>query len=91
MEIAQDSMNLFRGRLSDRQIELIIDYQTEQKPVIKADRDRLRQVFSNISENALRYADAPGSFQSGFKIEVKNLTLFFEDSGPGVPPAALPQ
>ena len=91
LEIAQESMNLFRGRLSDRQIELIVDYQTEQKPVIKADRDRLRQVFSNISENALRYADAPGSFQSGFKIEVKNLTLFFEDSGPGVPPAALPQ
>lgn len=91
LEIAQDTMNLFRGRLSDRQIEPIVDYQTEQDPVIKADRDRLRQVFSNISENALRYADTPGSFQSGFTIEGTNLIIFFEDSGPGVPPAALPR
>ena len=90
LEVAHDSLTLYQGRLADRQIELQVDFGANKDFRISADRDRLKQVVSNISENALRYADSPGIFRSGYEVEGQNLLIYFEDSGPGVPEASLP-
>ncbi|NNL78800.1 MAG: HAMP domain-containing protein [Desulfobacterales bacterium] len=56
---------------------------------ILGDADRLRQLFSNLVENVLRYADAPGVLKIGQACTANRLILSFEDSGPGVPEDAL--
>jgi len=56
---------------------------------ILGDADRLRQLFSNLVENVLRYADAPGVLKIGQACTAGHLILSFEDSGPGVPEDAL--
>jgi two-component system sensor histidine kinase BaeS len=56
---------------------------------IIGDADRLRQLFSNLVENVLRYADSPGVLKIGQARTANRLTLSFEDSGPGVPKDAL--
>jgi two-component system sensor histidine kinase BaeS len=49
----------------------------------------LKQLFSNILENALRYADAPGTLKVWGQQTPEELTLNFMDSGPGVPEECL--
>jgi len=57
--------------------------------VIKGDADRLKQLFSNLLENTLRYAEAPGVLKIFPEFNPGQLFLHFEDSGPGVPKEAL--
>jgi two-component system sensor histidine kinase BaeS len=54
-----------------------------------ADAGRLKQLFSNLLENTLRYADAPGTLIIGQEMAANRLLFYFEDSGPGVPEESL--
>jgi two-component system sensor histidine kinase BaeS len=58
---------------------------------IEADADRLAQVFTNICDNVCKYVPSPGRLKISGTLAGPFLKLFFEDSGPGVPPAALPR
>ena len=61
-----------------------------QSPVsVIGDADRLKQLFSNLLENTLRYADAPGTLTIGLELVDNRLVFCFEDSGPGVPEESL--
>ncbi len=60
-------------------------------PVMSGDSERLRQVFSNLLENTLRYTDAGGRLRIGCVVEPRTLTLHFDDTAPGVPAEALPR
>lgn len=53
------------------------------------DADRLKQLFSNLLENTMRYADSPGTLTIGQELIDNRLVLFFEDTGPGVPQESL--
>jgi two-component system sensor histidine kinase BaeS len=57
---------------------------------IAGDRVRIRQVFSNLIENALQYMDKPGLLTVRGHSEDGRLVIVFEDSGPGVPAHDLP-
>jgi two-component system sensor histidine kinase BaeS len=56
---------------------------------IVGDEIRLKQVFSNLIENALRYMNTPGMLTISQNQTDGNLVIIFEDSGPGVPQDAL--
>ena len=58
---------------------------------IMADADRLKQLFSNLLENVLRYVQAPGGLKIFPELKAGRLFLAFEDSGPGVPEEFLPR
>ncbi len=58
---------------------------------IEADADRLAQVFTNICDNVCKYAASAGRLKISGTLAGAFLQLLFEDSGPGVPPAALPR
>jgi two-component system sensor histidine kinase BaeS len=58
---------------------------------IMGDQFRLKQVFSNLMENALRYTDKPGQLKIRQKKTGDRLIVSFEDSGPGVPEQAIPK
>jgi len=51
---------------------------------VNADADRLRQVFANLFENAVRYTDAGGSVALHTVIAGQTLQLIVDDSSPGV-------
>jgi two-component system sensor histidine kinase BaeS len=71
--------------------QITIENYLENQPSITVfgDADRLQQLFSNLLENTLRYADAPGILKIGQERTKNRMILFFEDSGPGVPEEAL--
>ncbi|WP_159594790.1 ATP-binding protein [Hydrogenophaga sp. BPS33] len=57
---------------------------------IRADGDRLDQVLSNLLQNTQRYSDAPATLRVQVQRDGAEARLTWEDSGPGVPPEALP-
>ncbi|OGO29926.1 MAG: hypothetical protein A2Z16_13640 [Chloroflexi bacterium RBG_16_54_18] len=57
------------------------------KPVlITADADQLKQVISNLIENALKFTPAGGKVLAGSAIMDRWIEIRVKDSGPGIPP-----
>jgi two-component system sensor histidine kinase BaeS len=88
-EILTETLECFRTRLNQRGISLDMDSNRESDIFIVADADRLKQVFSNLLENTLRYAKVPGVLKISLEVGPGELLVSFEDSGPGVPEESL--
>ena len=56
---------------------------------IDCDPYRIKQVFTNLFENTLRYTDAPGQLHISSKTNTKSIELILQDSAPSVPDASL--
>lgn len=88
--ILQDMVLDFEDKFRQHNIEIAQELQHLNPSKVSADAQRLKQLFSNILENSLRYVDKPGCLTIGSVPQDSHLTLFFEDTGPGVPEEALP-
>ncbi len=57
---------------------------------VRADANRLDQVFANLVDNAIKYGRMNGRVTvGGRKLEDDWLEIFVQDDGPGIPPEAL--
>ena len=57
--------------------------------IAKADPDRLRQVLSNLIDNAIKYGRPSGTVKiSGQALNGKFVEVCVQDDGPGIPPEA---
>ncbi len=57
--------------------------------IAKADPDRLRQVLSNLIDNAIKYGRPSGTVKiSGHATNEKFVEVCVQDDGPGIPPEA---
>jgi two-component system sensor histidine kinase BaeS len=59
--------------------------------MVAGDADRLRQVFGNLFENALRYTAGGGRVALGATARDGVVEVTVDDSAPGVPDDALPR
>ena len=59
-------------------------------PIISADAGRLRQLFNNLLDNALRYTPPKGSVTVRGAVEENQLVLRVSDTGIGIPSDQLP-
>jgi two-component system sensor histidine kinase BaeS len=89
LEVLEESLRAFSPRFKQLDIRLEADGGGLKQVAIKADADRLKQLFANLLENALRYVQAPGVLKIFAELKDSRLFLFFDDSGPGVPQASL--
>ena len=87
--VLTETLGLFEQRFSENQITIEKDLDCRPPTTVIGDADRLRQLFSNLLANTLRYANAPGVLRIGQERTGNRLIISFEDSGPGVPEAAL--
>ena len=84
LPVLEDVLALFKPRLTTSDLT-IINNLTNEPFVIKGNRDRLKQLFTNLIENNLRYTSKPGTISIWEKSRAGFLFLYIEDSGPGVP------
>lgn len=56
---------------------------------VMANADRLKQLFSNLLENTLRYSHSPGFLKISNEVQAGRFIMHFEDAGPGVPEESL--
>ena len=84
------SIDSMRGEFEQKQIELSFQHD-EATMELFADTERLRQLFSNLMTNSLRYTDAGGSLKVTANKYDKNIVITMEDSAPGVSSDDLPR
>ncbi|MBZ4659143.1 MAG: histidine kinase [Desulfacinum sp.] len=88
--VLDETLKAFRTRFDQRGMEIRAPDFAREAPVhVRADPDRLRQLFSNILENTLRYGEAPGWIEIGVETDPGRVVIHLEDSGPGVPEECL--
>lgn len=91
LAVARDTLRLFRTRFEQAGMSLRSDLENTAKANMMGDPDRLTQLFSNLFENILRHAERPGTVTIRHRCTNDRLSLEVADSGPGVPPDALPR
>jgi two-component system sensor histidine kinase BaeS len=89
LEVLDETLRSFAPRFEPRGIRVTVNGRDLKQVTIMADADRLKQLFSNLLENALRYVSTPGVLKIFSELKAGRLVLSFEDSGPGVPDEAL--
>jgi two-component system sensor histidine kinase BaeS len=87
--VLNETLGHFLQSFAENQITIENNLENQPPISVIGDADRLQQLFSNLLENTLRYAETPGTLKIGQGHAENRLVLFFEDSGPGVPEEAL--
>lgn len=88
LDILEETLTSFSTRLRQKGMRVDAQERGGMSGLIMADGARLRQLFSNLLENSLRYA-APGEMKVRYEISEVSICIHLEDSGPGVPEESL--
>ena len=83
LEVLDETLRSFSHRFEARGIRVTVNGGDLKQVTIIADADRLKQLFSNVLENALRYVHTPGVLKIFSELRAGRLVLSFEDSGLG--------
>ena len=84
-----EAVYLFTDRARTEHKDLTYEENTSLSPVY-GDRDRLRQVFVNIIDNALKYTESGGSITVSSREEEGFVQVIVSDTSCGIPPEHLP-
>jgi signal transduction histidine kinase len=84
-EIVTDLKGVFESDLKGRGIEMVID---TPMPVLVCERSRLRQVFQNLVDNAIKYMGdgAKREIHIGCQTKLTEVEFYVRDTGVGIDP-----
>lgn len=85
-----DAIYMLRERALNEGKHLIYD-EPEFVPPIQGDKNRIRQVFINIIDNALKYTPESGVIGIEVKCDDENIKIAISDNGCGIPAEHLPK
>ncbi len=88
--VLEETVFLFRDRAEKKGV--FLQYAGKGKlPHISGDADRLRQVFINVLDNAIKYSDAGDTVRVDYAPLHKAVQVVVGDTGRGIPENDLPQ
>lgn len=83
-ELIDDITNDFSGKISDKNMNLHIQFETPVPIVIESDGMRLRQIITNIVGNAIKFSPEKASVTLIFSYIKKHLQIDVVDQGIGI-------
>ncbi|HEX5871396.1 MAG TPA: HAMP domain-containing sensor histidine kinase, partial [Longimicrobium sp.] len=83
-DLVAEAMGLMERMAEERMIRLIAA--VDACPPVRADRDRVLQVFSNLVGNALKFTPPDGVVTVGAAPDEGAVRFWVRDTGPGIPP-----
>jgi two-component system sensor histidine kinase BaeS len=91
VEVIRQVSERFRASFKEENLDFQDNMGDDQTITVMADPERLAQLFNNVLKNALDYVEAEGKIMIWLEKHGDHVALHIEDSGPGVPPEALPR
>ena len=88
-ELLNDAEESFREVVRGQDMELTIE--TSLDTPVNADREAIHQVFSNLIENAMKYASSGKRILLGARSVERGVEFYVRDFGPGIPSEHLPR
>jgi two-component system, OmpR family, phosphate regulon sensor histidine kinase PhoR len=89
-ELLQDALESFREVARSYGVELVIENSVPAGNV-NADREAIHQIFSNLIENALKYAASGKKVILGARASANSVEFYVRDFGPGISSEHLPR
>jgi two-component system sensor histidine kinase BaeS len=80
----EQAIALMEPELTERQLRLETAVDIEEDAALFADNERLKQLFTNLLANSIRYTDRGGTIRIGVSQEEHHLVYLLEDTPPGV-------
>lgn len=87
--VLQDILDSFRTEFENAGLTLVFNSKLKKIHHVFADATRLRQLFSNLLKNTLRYTDRDGRLEVEISAQPDEISIQFKDSEPGVSEAEL--
>jgi two-component system, OmpR family, phosphate regulon sensor histidine kinase PhoR len=79
-------------KAQEKGIKCFIKKECEFELTVYADKEKIRQVFTNIVENAIKYGKQNGSIEASFyNVDGKNVLIEISDDGDGIAEEHLPR
>jgi len=97
VELLHDAEESFREIARSQEVELqILDApgrngSLESLPAVRADREAIHQVFSNLIDNAMKYGRAGGRIVLGARPARRGIEFYVQDFGAGIASEHLPR
>ncbi|MGE0405790.1 MAG: ATP-binding protein [Candidatus Korobacteraceae bacterium] len=88
-EIVAEAVSSLRETARTRGVELVVEELPDA--MVKADRDAIHQVFTNLIDNAVKYGANGGRVQIGAVQQGTDLEFYVCDFGPGIGSQHLPR
>ena len=88
-DLLNDAVESFRDLARTQGIELTVEETTNT--LVNADREAIHQVFSNLIENAIKYAGSGKRIVLGARDASPSVQFYVRDFGPGIPSEHLPR
>lgn len=82
-EVLADVLRVQAREFADRQIRIEVEVDGAL-PTVMADRDQLKQVFFNVTKNAMEAMQAGGSLRVRSRADDDSVYLLFADTGSGI-------
>jgi two-component system phosphate regulon sensor histidine kinase PhoR len=89
-ELLQEAMQSFRESARAHEVDLQVE-NTAGDTLVRADRESIHQVFSNLIDNAVKYGASGGKIVVGARPERGGVEFYVRDFGPGIPSEHLPR
>ncbi|MCB0700260.1 MAG: sensor histidine kinase [Chitinophagales bacterium] len=84
-ELIKDVYEEMSLKAKDRNISLLLKKGTAKPLIVRADRPKIRQVLTNLVENAIKYGNEGGEITTGcYEVDDKNVYVEVSDNGPGI-------
>ena len=86
----EDTIYTYRELFRQEGIEVAYDPGDEDIPTVAADGERMKQVCSNVLDNASKHGGAGKRIDVSAALEDESIVIRVRDYGPGIPPEELP-
>ncbi|MHC2991692.1 alkaline phosphatase [Pontibacter sp. HJ8] len=84
VQLMREVFEQLEQKATARQIRLHLEVEPTERVILHADPNRIRQVFINLVDNAIKYGRQGGNIWTSFSEGRKRYTITVKDDGPGI-------